>query len=161
MKSESNTLVLHRFDGIEKYKIKESHFLFEDDDSLPLNGQLINGKKLDITLYFSNQVKSSETSFGCESPNIFIEIDATKEKLESFHKVGDSIRFSDYICSDEWEVMATLYCYSHINIRDCEITIVHISKSSITISINGKICDPNYGNSKPDTQFYTVAEIRT
>ena len=73
MTFEENTLILERFDGVEKYPAKESHYRFDSDDSMPLNGQLIDGKILDITIYFKNTKDSFSTSTGCEEPNIFIE----------------------------------------------------------------------------------------
>ena len=126
MKFEDSTIILKRFDGIEKYPVKESHFRFDEDDSLPLNGQIISGKILAITVNFENENEREavSTSPVCEEPSLFIEIDGTNEKLAHFKNAGDMISFLGYECTDECEVMATLYCYSHINMKDTEIKII-------------------------------------
>ncbi len=147
MEFKKGFLRLYRFSGIEEYPIKKAQYSLDSDESMPLNGKLINGKDLQILVNCGDSV--TPESF-CDNPGLVIEIHATHEKLKGFELYSENLQFPEYVCNDEWEVMATLDCYSSNDIRNGVIEVLSISKESVELKISGDICDVDYyDNSKP------------
>jgi len=147
-------------EGIQKFRVAKSKFQFVDENNIPLNGKMIAGKILAIEVQFGG-IESS-TSQVCAKPALAIEIRSTPRKLSSFGKIGSTIEFPDYVLSDEWEVMATLYYYEHLDMLNTEITILDRTPSSIIVSIVGKLKyynNPKGQLPKPNPSFYFQHEF--
>lgn len=145
---------------IEKSKVKEAHYSFQERDSWPLNGKLITAKVLSIELTFQ-LVEGGVENVG-PWPGIMFDIHATPDKLKGFGDIGSSIQFNGYVCTDEWEVMTTLYRFEHLDMLDGELIILDKTPSSITLSITGKLKYHSYDEdekNKPNPKFYFQHEF--
>ena len=151
MEFKKGFLRLHRYSGIEEYPVKNAEYSLDSNDSMPLNGKLIKGKELQILVNCDN----SETSESfCDNPGLVIEIQGTHEKFKEFELNNKDLEFPEYVCNDEWEVMATIDCHEGHNINNGIIEALFKSEKSIELKISGDICDPDYyDNSKPRTIF--------
>ena len=105
-------------------------------------------------------IENSSIGSICDEPSILIEINCTHAKLKSFNNNGSDILFPGNVLTDEWEVMADLYCSGHFEIKKGHIKVVNKNKENIVLQISGVICDINYGDSKPPTKIALFFEAK-
>ncbi len=130
---------------IEKCKVEHAEYSLNTHDSWPLNGKMVRLSVLSMELGFSSPEGASRPW-----PGIMFEINATPEKMGDFGEVGTSLHSSDYVCTDEWEVMTTLYRYEHFNMLDTVTTVLAKTPSTITLSISGRFKHVNYADDVTD-----------
>jgi len=156
---QKEKLILSRFNGAEVFPILKSSYSFKSDESMPLNGKIISGKELEIKI-FCGDIENSSVGSICDEPSILIEIYCTNKKLEAFNNAESNIFFPSYVLTDEWEVMASLYCSGQFDIKKGNIEIVSKNKEDIVLKISGEICDVDYGDSKPPTKIALLTKAK-
>lgn len=148
-------------DSIAKFPVIESSFSLRAVDNVPVNGRMIDGPSLDIEVGFGGV--ESETSTNSARPGIMVDIRGTHDELRGFGSVGSTITVVDYVCTDDWEVIASLYHYEYLDMLDAEIRILARSESSVLISIAGYLKYYTNLNKnepiRPNPKFYFQHEI--
>ena len=148
-----NTLVIHRFNGMETFQLKECVIaLYCNEEFNKINIRFETNE--------TGFTQCADTSSYPTSPNGEFTILTDSQNLNDFlkNKIGSAVEIMDPYFEALGDYLSRFYYYEHEEIEDIKINFLELVNDKVKISVSGFVRDVNfYDGSKPNAKIEFIS----